>query len=679
MAVTYGFYNSLNKDRMYNAEQMSSIFNGIITDGVFSTIGDALMTVAGTGMQVIVKSGRAWFNSTWTLNDAQLPLDVPAADVSMTRIDAVILEVNSAISARANSIKVLKGIPSANPTKPTLSATETLHQYALAYITVAAGVTSITAANIEINVGKTTCPFITSVLQQTDITDLFNQWEAEFTAWFENVQAQLSGNVAANLQRQIDLKVNLSDRATAEELIAGALNKWVDASSLKDLIAAIKGLSYDLTTGKYGKLITTGLGFDLLKDLQKETGYTILTTCIYDKYLLFVIGIYSNGIALYKMDLDTLEISKIGNNIIVRNTTDTELYSFNGRYAILQYNLSGFSSNTAGYAPIRYINDRFSIGDGHQVTDCATLNYMYKVDRSSSGNGIIAYGDNDKRLTYYFNSLSYVSMYCFFNPKNTNILFSRYTQIDNSSPPNFISTIITKLSISGTSITKLAESKALTNPYGRYVACLCPVFTDNINIYAFYIAADSANAHIYKRLVRFNIDSLSDDIPSPLATSDFLAIPSEGFGGFYNLRNDGVQYLGLFNNKHYVYYSFYSAKSGMLISIDPKTYQISSIGTTNIFLGIGNANTHISEISDINISSPYRYVNYQYIIDLRTSELIAVANFKAIDSATGLQNVKKHVYTASDKLPVIYLETDTQNKVYKDGGPVEIKFFQPEN
>ena len=235
MAVTYGFYNSLNKDRMYNAEQMSSIFNGIITDGVFSTIGDALMTVAGTGMQVIVKSGRAWFNSTWTLNDAQLPLDVPAADVSLTRIDAVILEVNSAISARANSIKVLKGIPSANPTKPTLSATETLHQYALAYITVAAGVTSITAANIEINVGKVTCPFITSVLQQTDITDLFNQWEAEFTAWFENVQAQLSGNVAANLQRQIDANKSAIEKHWNDTLLPATKTRFgLDSDAIPD-------------------------------------------------------------------------------------------------------------------------------------------------------------------------------------------------------------------------------------------------------------------------------------------------------------------------------------------------------------------------------------------------------------------------------------------------------------
>lgn len=254
MAVTYGFYNSLNKDRMYNAEQMSSIFNGIITDGVFSTIGDALMTVAGTGMQVIVKPGRAWFNSTWTLNDAQLPLDVPAADVSLTRIDAVILEVNSAVATRANSIKVLKGTPSANPAKPALSATETLHQYALAYITVGVGVTSITAANIEINVGKTTCPFITSVLQQTDITDLFNQWEAEFTTWFENVQAQLSGNVAANLQRQIDLL------------------KVATGSKITDNTAATIGVAQDTTVD--AAIDALGVTIDMMK-LNK--GYLTLT------------------------------------------------------------------------------------------------------------------------------------------------------------------------------------------------------------------------------------------------------------------------------------------------------------------------------------------------------------------------------------------------------------------
>lgn len=211
MAVTYGFYNSLNGDRKYNAEDVSHIFNGIITDGVFSTIGDALMTVAGTGMQVVVKTGKCWFNGTWTMNDSLLPLDIEAADVSLTRIDAVVVEVDTSVATRANSIKIVKGTASANPAKPSMKSEEFVHQYPIAYVTISAGVTSITADKISVNVGRGSCPFITSVLQQTDIGDLFNQWEAEFEAWFENVQTQLSGDVAANLQRQITENKNKID------------------------------------------------------------------------------------------------------------------------------------------------------------------------------------------------------------------------------------------------------------------------------------------------------------------------------------------------------------------------------------------------------------------------------------------------------------------------------------
>lgn len=40
MAVTYGFFNSVNGDRKYNADQMSSYFDGLVTDGVYEKIGD---------------------------------------------------------------------------------------------------------------------------------------------------------------------------------------------------------------------------------------------------------------------------------------------------------------------------------------------------------------------------------------------------------------------------------------------------------------------------------------------------------------------------------------------------------------------------------------------------------------------------------------------------------------
>lgn len=61
----------------------------------------------GSGMQVIVKSGKAWFNRTWSYNDAPMPLTIPAADVTLKRYDAVVLEVNTETATRANSIKIV--------------------------------------------------------------------------------------------------------------------------------------------------------------------------------------------------------------------------------------------------------------------------------------------------------------------------------------------------------------------------------------------------------------------------------------------------------------------------------------------------------------------------------------------------------------------------------------------
>ena len=189
MAVTYGFYNALNHDRLYDAIQMSSIFDGIIRDGIFSTIGDTMIvTSPEDGMYVNVGSGRAWFNHTWTLNDTAYPIEAEEAEVVLDRIDAVILEVNSSAEVRANSIKFLKGTPSSNPVKPTLTHNAEVNQYALAYVRIRAGQTTILQSDIENAVGTNETPFITGVLQQVSIENLLKQWEAEFNTYFTNFQ-----------------------------------------------------------------------------------------------------------------------------------------------------------------------------------------------------------------------------------------------------------------------------------------------------------------------------------------------------------------------------------------------------------------------------------------------------------------------------------------------------------
>lgn len=260
MSVTYGFYNSINGDRKYNALEMSSIFDGIIVDGVYMSIGDALNVKSSGGMGITVGTGRAWFNHTWTLNDSVMPLTIESSDVLLNRIDAVVLEVNNDSDVRKNTIKIVKGSPASKPVKPSLIESELVNQHPLAYITIGKGVPSISQSNIENAVGTSACPYVTGVLKGMDIDKLVAQWGAqwaewlssntdaweafmsdntnewksfmaknknewsdlingntsEFETWFEHMKDQLSEDAAGNLQLQVD---NLNNAALGGDFV----------------------------------------------------------------------------------------------------------------------------------------------------------------------------------------------------------------------------------------------------------------------------------------------------------------------------------------------------------------------------------------------------------------------------------------------------------------------------
>lgn len=255
MSVSSGFFNSLNGDRKYNAAQMSAIFDGLIIDGVFASIGTAFAVKAAGGLTVNVGVGKAWFDHTWTVNDSILPMAAPEAEVLLDRIDAVVLEVNGMESVRENTIKFVKGNPSSAPSRPTLTNEGNVHQYPLCYIYRKYGTAVINQADITPMVGTESTPFVTGILQTVSLDELLGKWqdeldrftdarsqevddwiaqeESDFTTWFDKMKAdlqqeqtvldqwiaseqadflswynqmkdQLSGDVAGNLQLEID-------------------------------------------------------------------------------------------------------------------------------------------------------------------------------------------------------------------------------------------------------------------------------------------------------------------------------------------------------------------------------------------------------------------------------------------------------------------------------------------
>lgn len=249
MAVTSGFYNSVNGDRKYNALQMSSIFDGIIEDGVYSTIGDHFSVTAGTGNTMIVGTGRAWFNHTWTLNDADYPVTLEPSEVVLNRYDAIVIEVNGSNTVRGNSIKVIKGTPGSSPSKPSLAKGDNnIWQHPLAYVYVPAGSSSISQSNIEYVVGKSECPFVVAAVQSVNIDALVAQWQDEFDTWFDNLEYQLSGDVAGNLQNQINQK---ADKANIiddlDDLLANQANGMIAGAK------AVAKLNADLAEKVYSR------------------------------------------------------------------------------------------------------------------------------------------------------------------------------------------------------------------------------------------------------------------------------------------------------------------------------------------------------------------------------------------------------------------------------------------
>lgn len=192
MSLTSGFFDSFNEDRKYNSLQFSSIFDGIISDGIYATYGDYFLVSPVSGMNIKVGTGRAWLDHTWTLNDADYPLTVEDAEVVLKRIDTVIIEVDRSNSGRINRLRILKGTPASAPVAPQLTKTESLKQYPLADILVKPNATEIVAADITNRIGTKDLPWVAGIIDHVSAEELVQQWRIEFDTLLDTLQTMIS-------------------------------------------------------------------------------------------------------------------------------------------------------------------------------------------------------------------------------------------------------------------------------------------------------------------------------------------------------------------------------------------------------------------------------------------------------------------------------------------------------
>ena len=206
------FYNAIDDDRVYDADSFSDWLKKFFTTGVFN--GELRVTASG-GMGISVANGYCNIGGKVMMFDTT-PLTVGTADSQYYRIDSVIAERND--TQRNFILKIVQGNTGTESSVTGVTPVRSggVYQLVLARIKVKPGATSITQADItDTRANTSLCGIVASTVTQMDFTQFSAQFdaylddfkdgrEADFDAWFANIQDVLDEDTAGHLQNEID-------------------------------------------------------------------------------------------------------------------------------------------------------------------------------------------------------------------------------------------------------------------------------------------------------------------------------------------------------------------------------------------------------------------------------------------------------------------------------------------
>ena len=266
MAWNYGFFNSVNGDRTYTAEHISRMYEGMISNGVFASVGKELVVEPNNGMTIQINTGRGHFNNHWVRNDSEHLLVVADADVLLNRYAAVCIRVDDSDDVRSAEPYLKYGSFATVPAKPEMEHSEKVDEFCLAYVYIPAGASEIKGSYIEDARGdNSVCGWVHVLMDQVETSTLWQQYKSEwaefmqqtesdtttwqateksefeawrasekaalqvwqvseaaaFEAWFNGLEVMLEGDVAANLANETQKLKNQIEKATGTITASG--------------------------------------------------------------------------------------------------------------------------------------------------------------------------------------------------------------------------------------------------------------------------------------------------------------------------------------------------------------------------------------------------------------------------------------------------------------------------
>lgn len=346
MAVTYGFFDSVDGDRTYNADQISEYFLKLISNGVFATPADSMQVRAGEGMNVYVTAGWGFINCKWIKNTSNYTLTLSASDLILKRIDRVVMRLDP--TNRNIVLDVKQGTPAASPEAPELTRIDGgTWELSLAQIYVDANTSAITQADItDERPDAEVCGYIAGLIQQIDASELFAQFTAEFNLWFNSAKQglgtatlmQQSGSTyVTTTDDESEIPINVDNYNYALDIV----NVYVNGLRLVPGVEfTINGASETIILTEPLDVVGTIVQVEVLKSIDSQEASTIVTEVVTIENNVTEITEEVTNITEEVTNI-TNEVTEINNNITEITNDVTEIQ--NNITEIVDTKLDGLS------------------------------------------------------------------------------------------------------------------------------------------------------------------------------------------------------------------------------------------------------------------------------------------------------------------------------------------------
>ena len=273
------------------------------TSGVYAKDTNYAVSITGA-RELTVAPGLAWINyedfkGVSVCSREAVPLDVPAADTTLPRVDRIVLQFDA--DANASAIKIKPGTPSAAPEPPAIQQNHRQYELGLATLTVPAGTASITAANLtDTRTDEDVCGIMRDGVTGIPTETLLAQWQAaqaqQATAQLDSLQQQADDlktaidNVESGsfyTKAEVDALVRPYTLPAATTTTLGGVKVGSGLSVTTDGTLSADAQEYSLPTASYytlgGIRIGSNLSMDSYGRVSAPDPYTLTKTDIIDK------------------------------------------------------------------------------------------------------------------------------------------------------------------------------------------------------------------------------------------------------------------------------------------------------------------------------------------------------------------------------------------------------------